>query len=188
MKSGWVPIIGTSITRIEIKQEAFTRNCYTITGTRSHYQILLPIQLLEEILKALHGHNSNHPDITKIIQEARQKYYYPNFAKYIKKWVRNCKICIQTELINNEFLRTELLNRPEGDPLPKDIYRWIFYLIFVCLSSNSHDCYGRIKSDHGYLIQTYLPLNNHNHRSWNSTHKQLMKLQQFFEMNRNMQQ
>ena len=61
-----------NITRIVIKQEVLTRKYYTDTGTISHYQILLPIQLLEEFFQALHGHNSNHPGITKMIREARQ--------------------------------------------------------------------------------------------------------------------
>ena len=110
-----------NITRIEIKQEVLTRKYYSDTGTISHYQILLPIQLLEDFLPALHGHNSNHPGITKMIQEARQKYYYPCIAKYIKKWVSNCQICIQTKRINNDLLRTELLNCPEWDLGPEDI-------------------------------------------------------------------
>ena len=109
-----------NITRIEIKHEVLTRKYYTDTGMISHYQILLPIQLLEELLQALHGHNSNHPGITKMIQETRQKYYYPCMAKYIKKWVSNCQICIQTKRINND-LRTELLNCPEWDLGPEDI-------------------------------------------------------------------
>ena len=109
------------ITRIEIKHEVLTRKYYTDTGMISHYQILLPIQLLEELLQALHGHNSNHPGITKMIQETRQKYYYPCMAKYIKKWVSNCQICIQTKRINNDLLRTELLNCPEWDLGPEDI-------------------------------------------------------------------
>ena len=110
-----------NITRIEIKHEVLTRKNYTDTGMISHYQILLPIQLLEELLQALHGHNSNHPGITKMIQEARQKYYYPCMAKYIKKWVSNCQVCIQTKRIINNLLRTELLNCPEWDLGPEDI-------------------------------------------------------------------
>ena len=110
-----------NITRIEIKQEVLTRKYYTDTGTISHCQILLPIQLLEEFLQALHGHNSNHPGITKMIQEARQKYYYPCMPKYIKKCVSNCQVCIQTKRINKDLLRTELLNCPEWDLGPKDI-------------------------------------------------------------------
>ena len=72
-----------NITRLEIKQEVLKRKHYTYTGTTSQYQILLPTQLLEELLQALHGHNSNHPGITKMIQEVRQNYYYPCIAKYI---------------------------------------------------------------------------------------------------------
>ena len=106
-----------NITGIEIKQEVLTRKYYII----SHYQILLPIQLLEELLQALHGHNPNHPGVTKMIQEARQKYYYPCMAKHIKKWVSNCQVCIQTKRINNDLLRTELLNCPEWDLGPEDI-------------------------------------------------------------------
>ena len=56
-----------NITRIEIKQEVLTRKYYTDTGAISHYQILLPIQLLDEFLQALNGHNSNHPGITKYL-------------------------------------------------------------------------------------------------------------------------
>ena len=55
-----------NIIRIEIKQEVLTRKYYTDKGTSSHYQILLPTQLLEKLLQALHGHNSNHPGITKM--------------------------------------------------------------------------------------------------------------------------
>ena len=73
-----------NITRIEIKQEVLTRRYYTNLGTTSHYQILLPVQLLEELLQVLHGHNSNHPGITKKIQEVRQKYYYSWIAEQIK--------------------------------------------------------------------------------------------------------
>ena len=87
----------------------------------SHYQIHLPIQLLDEFHQALHGHNSNHPGITKMIQEARQKYYYPCIAKYIKQWLSNCQVCIQTKRITNDLLRTELLKCQEWDLGADDI-------------------------------------------------------------------
>ena len=41
--------------------------------------------------------------------------------KYIQKWVSNCQICIQTKRINNDLLRTGLLNCPEWDLGPEDI-------------------------------------------------------------------
>ena len=110
-----------NITRIEIKQDVLTRRYYNDTGLISHYQILLPKQLLDEFLHALDGHNANHPGITKKIQEARQKYYYPCIAKYIRNWVTKCQMCIQNKRINNDLLKTELLNCPEWDLGPEDI-------------------------------------------------------------------
>ena len=92
-----------NITRMEIKQDVLTRRYYNDTGMISHYQILLPKQLLEEFLHALHGHNANHPGITKMIQEARQKCYYPCIAKYIRTWVTKCQMCIQNKRINNDL-------------------------------------------------------------------------------------
>ena len=56
-----------------------------------------------------------------MIQEARQKYYYPCLAKYIKKWVNNCQTCIQTKRNNNDLFRTDLRNCPELDLGPEDI-------------------------------------------------------------------
>ena len=94
---------------------------YNEIGQISHYQILLPKQLLEEFLQALHGHNAKHPGITKMIQEAQQKYYYRCLAKHIKNWVQNCQMCIQNKRINNDLLKTELLNYPEWDIGPEDV-------------------------------------------------------------------
>ena len=62
-----------NITRIGIKQDVLTRRYYNDTGMITHYQILLPKQLLDEFLHAIHGQNANHPGITKYIQEARYK-------------------------------------------------------------------------------------------------------------------
>ena len=110
-----------NILRIEIKQDVLTRRYYNDTEMITHYQILLPKQLLDEFFHALHGHNANHPGITKMIQEARQKYYYPCIAKYIRNWVTKCQMCIQNKRINNDLLKTELLNCPEWDLGPEDI-------------------------------------------------------------------
>ena len=56
-----------------------------------------------------------------MIHEAKRGYYYPCIAKYIKKCVSNCQICIQTKRNNNDFLRTELLNCPDWNLGPEDI-------------------------------------------------------------------
>ena len=56
---------------LKIRQDISAQKYYNDTGQISHYQIILPKQLLDESLIALHGNNANRPDTTKLIQEAR---------------------------------------------------------------------------------------------------------------------
>ena len=113
-------------TRIEIKQEVLTRKYYTDTGTISHYQILLPIQLLEEFLQALHGHNSNHPGITKMVQEARQKYYYPCMPKYIKNVSVTAKFVFKQNALTRISSEPNSLIAQNGISAQKTFSKWIF--------------------------------------------------------------
>ena len=78
---------------------------HTDTGMISHHQILLLKQLLDEFLQELNGHNANHAGVKKLIQEARQKYYYPCIAKYIPTWVTKCEKCIRNKRIINDLLK-----------------------------------------------------------------------------------
>ena len=110
-----------NIMRIEMKQDVLTRRYYNDTGMISHYQILLPKQLLDEFFHALHGHNANHPGITNMIQEAPQEHCYPCIAKYIRNRVTKCQMCIQNKRINNDLLKLQLLNCPDWDLGPEDI-------------------------------------------------------------------
>ena len=55
-----------------------------------------------------------------MIQEARQKNFYPCWQSTSKR-VQNCQMCIQNKRINNNLLKTEILNCPEWDLGPEDI-------------------------------------------------------------------
>ena len=61
-----------------------TRQYYDETGQIKYHQILLPKHLLKELLSALQGTAHKHPGISKMLQEIRQKYYYPGLAKHVK--------------------------------------------------------------------------------------------------------
>ena len=115
-----------NITRIETKQEVLTRKYYTDTGT--HYQILLPTQLLEEPLQALHSHNSNHSRITKVIQEVRQKYYYACIAKYIKNGLVTAKPAFKPKESTTTFSGPNYFIAPNGISALNTFFKWISYL------------------------------------------------------------
>ena len=74
-----------NIDRIVLKDEIVTRQYYDETGQIKYHQILLPKHLVQEFLQAVHGTAHRHPGISKMLQEIRQKYYYPGIAKHVKK-------------------------------------------------------------------------------------------------------
>ena len=107
--------------RIIIKVDILYRQYYNDLGEVSHLQVLLPGQLLKVLLQSLHGTAGKHPDISKMMQEVRQKYYFPSIATYVRNWVRDCEICIQDKRINNTRITPELIHIPERDFGPEDL-------------------------------------------------------------------
>ena len=107
--------------RIFIKDDFLYRQYYNDIGEVSHLQVLLPGQLLKVLSQSLHGTAGKHPGISKMIQEIRQKYYFPSIAAYVKNWVRDCEICIHDKRINNTRITAELIHIPEWDLGPEDL-------------------------------------------------------------------
>ena len=56
-----------------------------------------------------------------MMQEIRQKYYFPSIAPYVRNWVRDCEICIHDKRINNTRITPELIHIPEWDLGPEDL-------------------------------------------------------------------
>ena len=109
-----------NLDRIVLKEEIVTRKYYDETGQIKYHQILLPKHLLKELLQAIHGTAHRHPGISKMLQEIRQKYYYPSIAKHVKKWVEGCETCARDKRVPNNTITPELLNLPEWDLGPED--------------------------------------------------------------------
>ena len=72
--------------RIILKDVLLFRKYYGEIGNIKYYQILIPKQLVDEVLRSLHGDFCKHPGITKTIIANRQTFYYPNMAKLIRQW------------------------------------------------------------------------------------------------------
>ena len=103
------------------KDDILYRQYYNDIGQVSHLQVLLPGQLLKMLLQSLHGTAGKHPGIAKMMQEIRQKYYFPSIGTYVRNWVRDCEICIQDKRINNTRITPELIHIPEWDLGPEDL-------------------------------------------------------------------
>ena len=107
--------------RIIIKDDILYRQYFNEIDEISHLQVLLPRQLLKVLLQSLHETAGKHPGILKMMQEIRQKYYFPSIATYVRNWVRDCEICIQDKRMNNTRITPELMHIPEWDLGPEDL-------------------------------------------------------------------
>ena len=59
--------------RIILKDGLLYRKYFGETGSVKHYQILIPKQLVKEVLRSLHGEFGKHPGICKTIIACREK-------------------------------------------------------------------------------------------------------------------
>ena len=105
--------------RIILKDGLLFRRYYGETGSVKYYQILIPMQLVNEVLRSLHGEFGKHPGFTKTIIAYRQKYYYPRMAQLITEWVMSCEKCIGELRMNSQLARPPLQNPNENINAPE---------------------------------------------------------------------
>ena len=106
--------------RIILKDGLLFRKYYGETGSVNYYQILIPKQLVNEVLRNLHGEFGKHPGITKTIIAYREKYYYPKLAQLIREWVLSCEQCLRESRISPRLTRPPLQNPNEYITAPED--------------------------------------------------------------------
>ena len=106
--------------RIILKDGLLLRKYYGDTGSVKYYQILIPKQLINEVLRSLHGDFGKHPGITKTIIAYRKKYYYPKMAQLIRVWVISCEKCTRELRIDPQLTRPLLQNPNEYITAPED--------------------------------------------------------------------
>ena len=105
---------------IILKDGLLFRKYYGETGSVKYYQTLIPKQLVNEVLRSLHGEFGKHPGNTKTIIAHREKYYYPIMAQLIREWVMSCEQCFRESRINPRLTRPPLQNPYEYITAPED--------------------------------------------------------------------
>ena len=110
----------TNENRIILKDGLLYRKYFGETGSVKYYQILIPKQLVKEVLRSLHGEFGKHPGISKTIIACREKYYFPKMAQLIREWVISCEQCIRESRIDPSLTRPPLQNPNEHITAPED--------------------------------------------------------------------
>ena len=106
--------------RIILKDGLLYKKYFGETGSVKYYQILIPKQLVKEILRSLHGEFGKHPGIFKTIIACREKYYFPKMAQLIREWVMSCEQCIRESRIHPNLTRPPLQKPNEHITAPED--------------------------------------------------------------------
>ena len=106
--------------RIILKDGLLFRKYFGETSSVKYYQILIPKQLVKEVLRSLHGELGKHPGIFKTIIANREKYYFPKMEQLIREWVMSCERCIKESRIHRSLTRPPLQNPNEHITAPED--------------------------------------------------------------------
>ena len=106
--------------RIVLKDGLLFRKYYGEISSVKFYQILIPKQLVSEVLRSLHGDFGRHTGITETKLAHREKYYYLNMAQLIRKSVMSCEQCIRESRIDRSLTRSPLQNPNEHITEPED--------------------------------------------------------------------
>ena len=81
--------------RMILRDGLLFREYHGETGSVNYYQIFKPEQIVNEVLRSLHGEFGKHPGITKTLIAYKGKYYYPNLAQLVRKWIMSCEQCFR---------------------------------------------------------------------------------------------
>ena len=80
----------------------------------------MPKQLVNEVLRSLHGEIGKDPVIAKTIIAYREKFYIPKMAPLVREWVMSCEQCIRESRIDRSSTRASLQNPNEHITAPED--------------------------------------------------------------------
>ena len=106
--------------RIILKDSLLFRKYFGETGSVKYYQTLIPKQLVNEVLRNLHGEFGKHPGISKTIIAYREENYFPKMAELIREWVMSCEQSIRESRLDRSLNRPPLQNPNEHITAPED--------------------------------------------------------------------
>ena len=77
--------------RIILKDGLLFRKYFGETGSVKYYQILIPKQLINEVLSSLHIEFEKQPGTSETIIAYKEKKYFPKMTQLISEWVMSCE-------------------------------------------------------------------------------------------------
>ena len=105
--------------RIILKDVLLFRKYFGETDSNKYYQIPIPKQIFNKVLRSLHGDFGKHSGISKTIIAYRE-FFFPKVAHLIRVWVMSCEQCIRESRIERSLTRSTLQDPDEHITAPED--------------------------------------------------------------------
>ena len=112
--------------RIVLKDGPQYRQYYSETGTVKYLEVLLPDHLVTSFIEAHHGMHDKHPGTTKMIQQSREKSYFPGLAARIARHKNQCMKCVQTKQTDHILPTPPMINTSKLAMGPEDALKMEF--------------------------------------------------------------
>ena len=106
--------------RIILKDGLLYRQYYDHAGKVKFLQILLPAHFVDSFILAHHGQANKHPGIAKVIQQCKEKYYYPGMAARIAHHISRCTDCMQTKRTDKRSITPPMIDTSKLALGPED--------------------------------------------------------------------
>ena len=108
--------------RLEVGNKVMYRQFFYNVGNLAYRRIVVPPETTEAIIKTMHGDPmQGHPRASKLLGDLKKKFYIPNLAEKVQKFVNNCQDCIKAKPIKPSSETPPL--KPIDDPCngPEDV-------------------------------------------------------------------
>ena len=140
--------------RINLKRGLLSRKIFGETSSVKYYQILIPKQLVDEVLRSLQGEFGKHPGFTRTIIAYIGKFYFPKTARLIKESVMSCEQCIR------EHWNDRSLARFPCNILMNTILRQATPCKLTCCRNYLHPVAMNYCGNHGRVLPLFIGLND----------------------------
>ena len=100
-------------------------DCYTDSTTTTQeksnsYRFCYPEHLIESFILAHHCQAGKHPGIAKVIQQCREKYYYPGMSVRIAHHISRCTECMQMKRADKRSITPPMIDTSKMALGPED--------------------------------------------------------------------
>ena len=118
-ENGTVKAYWSQWDRLQIRDGVLCRRWESTAGDTITWQLILPESLRNEVLLQLHNKKTaGHLGLAKTVQRVKQRFYWANCSKDVRRWCRKCDLCASRRRTQRK-LRAPMQTYNVGAPMER---------------------------------------------------------------------